>query len=161
MRNVRVHHYNAFSTDKDKGNPAGVVFDGEKLTEQQMIEVAKQVGFNKTVFVLESNEADLRLRYFTPGHEINLCGHATVASLYGLRSRGLLSKEDVLVETNVGILPVRVRTSADSPLMVTMKQAPPEFVEFKGSLEALTASIGLTREDIDENIPVVFGSTGI
>lgn len=97
MGDVRVYHYNAFSTDKDKGNPAGVVFDGEKLSDQQMIEVAKQVGFNETAFVLESNVADLRLRYFTPGHEINLCGHATVASLYGLRSRGLLSQEDVLL----------------------------------------------------------------
>lgn len=36
----------------------------------------------------------------------------------------------------------------------------PEFMEFKGSLDVLAASFGLIREDLDENLPVVFGSTG-
>lgn len=161
MGNVRVYHYNAFSTEKDKGNPAGVVFDGHTLSEEQKIAVAKQVGFNETAFVLESDVADLRLQYFTPGHEVNLCGHATVASLFGLRSRKLISGEYLTVETNIGILPMRVTPTSDESFMVSMKQASPEFVEFQGSLDKLADSIGITREDIDENLPVVFGSTGI
>lgn len=161
MANVRVYHYNAFTTEKDRGNPAGVVIGGETLTEEQMIKVAKQVGFNETTFVMESDVADLRLRYFTPGHEMNLCGHGTIASLYGLRSRSLVSGKSLTVETNAGILLMRVTTASDGSFMVSMKQVSPEFVQFQGSLSKLAASIGLTREDIDENLPVVFGSTGI
>lgn len=160
MKRVRVYHYNAFSTERDKGNPAGVVFDGDGLSNQQMIEIAKKVGFNETAFVLKSDVADLRLKYFTPGHEMNLCGHATVASLFGLKSRGIMIQENVTVETNVGILPMQVKTNLDGSLMVTMKQAPPEFVLFEGSIDALASSTGLTRDDIDDNFPVIFGSTG-
>ena len=55
-----------------------------------MQEVAKKVGFNETAFPLKSDKADLRIRYFTPGHEINLCGHATMATIYALTTKGLL-----------------------------------------------------------------------
>lgn len=161
LGNVRVYHYNAFSTELDKGNPAGVVLEGNGLTERQMMQIARQVGFNETAFVQRSDAATLRLRYFTPGHEINLCGHATIATLFALRSRGLLENESITVETNVGILPMRVTSSPDGSFMVTMKQASPEFVPFEGSLDNLAASIGLTRKDIDDDLPVVYGSTGI
>lgn len=160
LGSVRVYHYNAFSTEVDKGNPAGVVLDGNALTERQMLAIAKQVGFNETAFVLRSNVATLRLRYFTPGHEINLCGHATVASLFAMRSRGILKDEPITVETNVGILPMRVTSGSNGQFMVTMTQATPEFVPFQGSLDQLTASIGLTSEDLDHDLPVVCGSTG-
>lgn len=43
---------------------------------------AFQVGFNETAFPMKSEVADLRIRFFTPGHEINLCGHATMATLF-------------------------------------------------------------------------------
>lgn len=160
VANVRVYHYNAFSTEKDKGNPAGVVIDGDRLTEEQMLKVAKQVGFNETTFVSESDVADLRLRYFTPGHEMNLCGHGTIASLYGLRSRGLIKSESVEVETNAGILPMRITTTSAGSFLVLMKQVEPQFVRFQGSLNQLATTIGLAWEDIDENLPLVFGSTG-
>ncbi|MHB1685226.1 MAG: PhzF family phenazine biosynthesis protein [Bacilli bacterium] len=48
MGSLRVYHYNAFSTEKDKDNPAGVVFEADSLTEQQMLDVVKQAGFNET-----------------------------------------------------------------------------------------------------------------
>jgi PhzF family phenazine biosynthesis protein len=67
MGEITVHHYNAFSTAPDKGNPAGVVLHAEMLTDEQMQEVASKVGFSETVFVLPSEIAHLRLRYFTPG----------------------------------------------------------------------------------------------
>ncbi|BBI32975.1 hypothetical protein KCTCHS21_23740 [Cohnella abietis] len=79
MKNVTVLHYDAFSDQPNKGNPAGVVLDASQLSEKDMQSIAYEVGFNETVFVVDSQVADLRLRYFTPGHEINLCGHATMA----------------------------------------------------------------------------------
>lgn len=157
---VQVLHYDAFSPVIHQGNPAGVVLDCEGLTEDTMQEIAKQVGFNETVFVLRSGIADVRLKYFTPGHEINLCGHATVGALYALKSRGLIgSKEQIAIETNVGVLPISFG-SRDGQLFVTMKQDQPRFIPYKGDVQALAESIGLEREDIDTSLPIVYGNTG-
>ena len=67
MKTVQVFHYDAFTTKPDKGNPAGIVLNGYDLSEREMQEVARKVGFNETVFAVHSDVADIRLRYFTPG----------------------------------------------------------------------------------------------
>ena len=81
MKNVKVLCAEAFSAQPQKGNPAGVVFDADDLSDGEMQQLAKIVGFNETVFILKSALADVRLRYFTPNHEMNLCGHGTVAAI--------------------------------------------------------------------------------
>lgn len=92
MNNIKVLHYDAFSPYPNKGNPAGVVLEADHLSESEMQSIAHKVGFNETVFVVPSDVADLRLKYFTPGHEINLCGHATMASLFALKTKGILER---------------------------------------------------------------------
>lgn len=69
---VTVYHYDAFSTIPNKGNPAGVVVEGDAYSDDEMQAIAKQVGYNETAFALKSERADLRIRYFTPGHEVNI-----------------------------------------------------------------------------------------
>lgn len=157
---VKVYHYDAFSAVPGKGNPAGVVFDADDLSETVMQQIAHKVGFNETVFVLNSRTADVRLRYFTPGHEINLCGHATMASLFGLKTRGLLGdQESITIETNVGILPIRFEQDGDT-INMEMKQDQPQFVPFRGDIGKLASSVNLTSDDLDLSMPIVYGSTG-
>ena len=79
---IRVLHYDAFTDKPGKGNPAGVVLNAGEFSDAQMLAAAAAVGFNETVFIAPSSAADIRLRYFTPGQEMDLCGHATVASLF-------------------------------------------------------------------------------
>lgn len=161
MKSIKVYQYDAFSTQPNKGNPAGVVLDGDYLTESEMQEIAVKVGFNETAFSLKSEVADVRIRYFTPGHEMDLCGHATMATLFALKSRGLLTdKDDLTIETKAGILPIHIASLADGGIEITMQQAPPQFTAFNGSAEALAQSIGLDKEDIVADLPVVYGSTG-
>ncbi|PAF30869.1 PhzF family phenazine biosynthesis isomerase [Paenibacillus sp. 7516] len=157
---VKVYHYDAFSAVPGKGNPAGVVFDADDLSETVMQQIAHKVGFNETVFVLNSRTADVRLRYFTPGHEINLCGHATMASLFGLKTRGLLGdQESITIETNVGLLPIRFEQDGDT-INMEMKQDQPQFVPFRGDIGKLASSVNLTSDDLDLSMPIVYGSTG-
>lgn len=131
MKPIKVYHYDAFSKEPNKGNPAGVVLNGDELTEEEMQEIALKVGFNETAFPVESEVADLRIRFFTPGHEMNLCGHATMATVYALKTKGLLGdKTDLTIETRAGILPVTI-TGSDQ--FITMKQAQPKFESFNGS----------------------------
>lgn len=161
MRYRKVLHYDAFSSKPNKGNPAGVVLDADDLDEESMQSIAKSVGFNETVFVLRSEKADVKLRYFTPGHEINLCGHATIAAMYCLKSLGVLhaDQNEIEIETNVGVLPIFFETR-NGEYFITMKQDKPQFTEFKGSVSKLAESIGITEEEIDATMPIVYGSTG-
>lgn len=160
MRNDKVLHYDAFASIPNKGNPAGVVLGADYLSEEEMQRIAHKVGFNETVFVLCSDVADLRLRYFTPGHEINLCGHATMGALYCLKTKGLLSgTETVQIETNVGVLPIEFMYTGES-LVIRMKQSPPQFRSFNGDVGKLAESMGLVRDDVDESKPILYGSTG-
>ncbi|MDF1507515.1 PhzF family phenazine biosynthesis protein [Robertmurraya sp. DFI.2.37] len=158
MKSVKVYHYDAFSKEPNKGNPAGVVLNGAELTEEEMQEIALKVGFNETAFPVKSQVADLRIRFFTPGHEMDLCGHATIATVYALKKKGLLGdKIDLTIETKAGILPVTI-TGSDQ--FITMKQAQPKFESFNGSRKELADSIGLEESDIEDNLPIVYGSTG-
>lgn len=157
---ITVYHYDAFSTIPNKGNPAGVVLSEELLTEHQMQKIAYNVGFNETVFILKSEVAEVKLKYFTPGHEINLCGHATMASLYCLKTRVLLGdKNQILIETNVGILEINF-SMQNLILFIEMNQSPATFQPFNGDVDKLAQSIGLSNHDIDGSIPIVYGSTG-
>lgn len=161
MRSINVYHYDAFSTEPNKGNPAGVVLQADALTTDDMQQIALQVGFNETAFAVTSEVADVRIRFFTPGHEMNLCGHATMATVFALYEKGLLQQKRALtIETNAGILPITLHTSDEGELRITMQQAAPQFQPFTGSKEALAQSIGLSAFDLHEQLPIVYGSTG-
>ncbi|MFJ8530336.1 PhzF family phenazine biosynthesis isomerase [Bacillus sp. NPDC094106] len=162
MKEIKVFHYDAFSNKPNMGNPAGLVLDTEGLTDDEMQLIAKKVGFNETSFVLPSDVADIRIRYFTPGHEMNLCGHATVGTIYALHERGLLKgKQNLTIETKAGILPVHIGVDENGESFIKMRQAVPQFQKFDGSREDLAHSIGLHEDDLDEKLPIVYGSTGI
>ncbi len=159
-QNLMIYHYDAFSRIPGNGNPAGIVLNADQLSEEQMQEIAKQVGFNETAFILQSDAADLRIRYFTPGHEMNLCGHATVATAYCLHERCLLQgKDEVMIETKAGIISLKIKES-DNGTLIEMMQISPSFETYSGSHESLAAVLGITANDIDDNLPIVYGSTG-
>lgn len=159
---VTVYHYDAFSTIPNKGNPAGVVVEGDSYSDDEMQAIAKQVGFNETAFALKSERADLRIRYFTPGHEVNLCGHATMATIYALKTKGLLENKRVFtIETKAGILPIAITEQKSGEIYMTMQHATPQFVAFNGSKAELAQSIGLPEEAIHPDLPIVYGSTGL
>lgn len=161
MKSITVYHYDAFSKEPNRGNPAGVVLNGDELSEAEMQEIAFKVGFNETAFPIKSDVADLRIRFFTPGHEMNLCGHATMATIQALKNKGILGdKTELTIETNAGILPIKINESIDEGILITMEQAPPEFKEFAGSKENLAKSIGLNESDLHADLPIIYGSTG-
>lgn len=160
MKKILVYHYDAFSDVPNKGNPAGVVVGDEYLTDKQMQEIANKVGFNETAFVVKSQKANLGIRYFTPGHEMNLCGHATVATLFCLKSRGMLGDIDSLtIETKAGIIPIDL-IEQDKNIRILMGQNTPQFKTYQGTLEKLADLLGISVADINLSLPVMYASTG-
>ncbi|HDR3489401.1 PhzF family phenazine biosynthesis isomerase [Bacillus wiedmannii] len=161
MKNINVFHYDAFTNKQNMGNPAGIVLDADGLTEEEMQRIAEKVGFNETSFVLYSEVADIRMRYFTPRFEMDLCGHGTVGTIYALRERGLLEeKTNLTIETKAGILPIQIGVNEKGETFIKMRQAVPKFKDFTGSKEELAHSIGLNVNDLDVSLPIVYGSTG-
>ncbi|QQT23357.1 PhzF family phenazine biosynthesis protein [Staphylococcus equorum] len=161
MKSIKVYHYDAFSKKPNKGNPAGVVLNGDDLTETEMQDVAFKVGFNETAFPIASDRADLRIRYFSPKQEMELCGHATMATIYALKTNGWLeNKKELTIETNAGVLPIRITKNEQKEIHITMKQALPQFKKFEGSTYDLAKAIGIEEVDFDDELPIMYGSTG-
>ncbi len=156
---MKVYRYDSFTKVANKGNPAGVVFDAHSLSTLEMQEIAMKVGFNETAFILDSDKADIRIRYFTPGHEMNLCGHGTIASLFALYDqRG--NSNIRTIETKAGILSVSLIEDDHKEIKIRMEQSSPKFMEFEGDKTALAQSIGISNTDINEELPIMYGNTG-
>lgn len=156
---MKIYKYEAFTDKAGMGNPAGVVFECDDLTEDEMQKAAGKIGFNETVFLLASKEADIKMRYFTPGHEMNLCGNATIAGVKALFEKE--NKKIKTVETLSGIIDVNMEVQNTGKTFISMKQLPAQFEEFKGDKAKLAEAIGIKEKDIDDDLPIMYGSTGI
>ena len=90
------------------GNPVPLVADAQGMSETDMQQVAARHG-HESAFVLppSSDGADLRLRFFVPRHEMEMCGHATVGALWALRQWGRWTTPAARVETLSGIVTAR------------------------------------------------------
>jgi trans-2,3-dihydro-3-hydroxyanthranilate isomerase len=80
----------AFAEQPFRGNRAGVVFDADGLTPQQMQRMALEVGASETAFLSRLNDLHRPplLRWFTPTTEVDFCGHATLAAAHALHHAG-------------------------------------------------------------------------
>ena len=150
---MTVYIASAFTKNHGGGNKAGVVFLDSPLTTKQKKDIAKQLGFSETAFVSESENADFNLAYFTPTEEVDLCGHATIATFTILKYLNKLSKTAYTIETNSGILNIMLK--GDS---IFMEQNPPTFYE-ELPLTQVTNVIHLDAVQSDAPIQIV--STGL
>ncbi len=154
---IDVYTLNAFAEEPHGGNPAGVVVNADSLSDEVMQKIATKIGFSETAFVMKSDCADFRVRFFTPTEEVDFCGHATVGTFFLLHHLGMIENKKYLQETKAGILSVEVRENG----LVEMQQAPPRFHEKLTKRDAdfakVCESLGITTEDIGVH-PIVDGS---
>lgn len=137
MRKIKIRIVDAFTHTPHAGNPAGVVLDGEDLTEKQMIKIARELNLSETAFILPptKSDADIRIRWFSPYSEVPLCSHATIASFHVLAEQNKFQMENsgeyyFRVETASGILPVEIQ-KRDDDISVMFGLTIPKF-EFIG-----------------------------
>ncbi|QCA29557.1 PhzF family phenazine biosynthesis isomerase [Vagococcus xieshaowenii] len=157
---VAYYRFDVFSQEPNKGNPAGVVYCDEGVSTEKMQQVAKVIGFSETIFILPSEIATFRLRFFSPGSEMPLCGHGTIAAVtLWCQSQSDKVLEELTVETIAGCLTIGVQIQSGT-VQVTMKQAAPQFQPFEGDVNALVNNLGISVNDLDERYPIMYGSTG-
>jgi len=156
MTTINVYTLNAFAVQIPGGNPAGVVFEAEGLSEAQMQETARLVGFSETVFMRPGANADFRLRYFTPNDEVDLCGHATVAAFVLMAEQQRIRPGRYTIHTNAGLLETEVRSSGEAFLTQTL----PVFGKLLDP-QPIVEALGLSIDDLDERLPIQIVSTGL
>ena len=97
----------AFTDKLFSGNPAAVCVLEDYLDEGLMQAIAKENNLSETAFALKTKEGHYHLRWFTPKEEIDLCGHATLATAYVIMNYYENTLEKVYFETLSGILTVK------------------------------------------------------
>jgi len=78
---IPLYQVDAFTDQPFHGNPAGVCFLSAPRPNQWMQSVAQEINLSETAFLLQE-DSGYRLRWFTPTVEVDLCGHATLASAH-------------------------------------------------------------------------------
>ena len=89
---IPIYQVDAFTKTPFHGNPAGVCFLSAPQPNQWMQSVAQEMNLSETAFLLPENDG-YRLRWFTPAVEVDLCGHATLASAHVLWETGRLARD--------------------------------------------------------------------
>ncbi|WP_137283678.1 PhzF family phenazine biosynthesis protein [Halorussus salinisoli] len=160
METRRALQVDAFADEPFAGNAAGVVPNADDLTEAQMQAIATELAVSETAFFRSSDEADRRVRYFTPTTEVDLCGHATIASHAHLLEDGVIDPGTHSLETNVGVLDIEV----DEDGTVWMTQDAPEIREVDLDYERVADALGIDHaalEDVGADFPLAVASTGL
>src|SRR5581483_4877476 len=86
---VRFTQVDAFTAEPFRGNPAAVVVLERWPADAWMQSVAAEMNLSETAFLVRRGPGEFDLRWFTPAVEVDLCGHATVASARVLFDEGL------------------------------------------------------------------------
>jgi PhzF family phenazine biosynthesis protein len=159
MNTIRIKQVDAFTLTPFTGNPAGIVLDADTLSSEDMQKIASEMNVSETVFALkptDPEQADLRIRWFTPSTEVNLCGHATIALFHAMAEEGYFGLEvdedqSFLVETRSGILTVDVEWKDMMPY-VKFSIPIPRFFPFPDDIAVLCGALGLSEIELSQKV---------
>src|SRR5436190_13037392 len=125
---LTIYQVDAFTDKPFAGNPAAVCLLTAQRDEDWMQAVAREMNLSETAFLVPNGQ-DFDLRWFTPTVEVDLCGHATLASAHILWQTGVISTEsDAQFQTRSGLLTAARRgdwIELDSPATPATKAEPP------------------------------------
>ena len=155
---MKIYVMDAFAAKLFGGNQAGVALPEGDVSDETMRLIAAELKHSETAFVRPRADGSVDLRYFTPAGEVELCGHATIASFALLRRLGLLADGRHVAHTKAGDLQISVDGE-----VVWMDMAPPRWL---GELtrvewEPLYRAFGLTGADRPRDLTPQIVSTGL
>lgn len=129
---IPMHQVDAFTDRRFAGNPAAVCVMPQWLEDATLQAIAAENNLAETAFVLARDDGSFDLRWFTPLAEVDLCGHATLASAFVLRRLG--NTEDMLRfhTRQAGTLVVRPRGTM---LELDLPARPPSPIAMIAGLE--------------------------
>ena len=151
---MKYYIVDAFTDQPFGGNPAGVVLlDGNTFPDEElMLKVAAELRYSETAFVRILSPREYHIRYFTPKAEVELCGHATIAT-FSLLQQKQSAKGECLCHTLAGDLRIEVGEK------VMMQMATPRIVATIPDTEEIYRAIGVT--DYQPMLPVQIAYSGL
>jgi len=127
--------------------------------------ITKTLSVSETAFVFPSNVADYKIRFFSPTLEVDLCGHATIATFFIMAQEGIFGDVDEKItvdqETKAGILPVDIYFKDGNVEKVMMTQRNPILKGIHLNRKKIAKSLNVEISEIDRSLPEQIVSTGL
>jgi len=163
MKNRTFYILDVFAEEKYAGNQLAVFRDAKDLSDREMQQIAKEMNFSETTFILSEKESNggYDVRIFTPERELPFAGHPTLGTAYVIQQEIIKDAvEKVILNLKVGQIPVTFSYIEGQADNLWMKQINPSFGQI---LEKKTISqvLDLDETDIDGRFPIQEVSTGM
>ncbi len=152
--NYKLYILNSFTANGSGGNVAGVILDADLLGDDYKQQIAAKHGFSEIAYVSKSDCADFKLEFFTPNGEVELCGHATVATFGLLKQLQIIDNGLYTAELKAGIIEIDVSD------VVLMEQILPKYDVTVDKL-SIAKSLNINSEKIVSDLPCQKVSTGL
>jgi trans-2,3-dihydro-3-hydroxyanthranilate isomerase len=162
-RRLAMTQWDVFSSRALEGNSLAVFSDGTGLNDDEMQAIAKEMNLSETTFIFPREKAvekerGVRVRIYTVAEELPFAGHPTLGTAFALR--GESGANEIVLELNVGKVPVRFEDSDGRPTFAEMTQIDPVF-GVPHEREAVAGATGLSLDDFDPSLPIQTVSTGV
>lgn len=136
--NLALYWVDAFASQVFRGNPAAVIPLERWPDDHLMQQIAFENGLAETAFFVPVTPGRYHLRWFTPKAEVDLCGHATVATAFTLFTQLGVSSPRIIFDSRSGPLPVQRlpdgRIELDFPARPAVpRQTPPALIQGLGA----------------------------
>src|SRR5579863_5083806 len=153
QRQVKFTLVDVFTSRPFGGNQLAVFTDAAGLSDVEMQELAHEMNFSESTFVLPADSADAarRVRIFTPKHEMPMAGHPTVGTTWVLASHGhILVKSargvtDAILQLGIGPVTVSIEGADAKPEFVWMTHREAEFGATRNDRARIANAIGITE----------------
>ena len=155
---MKLNKVAAFSLNNQGGNPAGVVISNDMPEAEEMLKIAKEVGYSETAF-LHKHKDGWRIRYFAPEMEVPFCGHATIATAFVLGQEYGEGRYNLYL--NDGQISASIEKTSTGALSMSL-QSPQTFsepapVEY---VDSILTAFGLSNDDVNSDFPIRLAHAG-
>jgi len=154
---MNVERIAAFSYKNEGGNKAGVYFSEEMLSEKEMLNIAKEVNYSETAFLVKQGDS-FRIRYFSPETEIAFCGHATIASGSSLGEKYGLGKYELILNDGNIQIEVGQKNGEYYTSIASMKTHSKEVQE--EYINKVIDGFSFNKKDLNEKYPIRIAFSG-
>jgi trans-2,3-dihydro-3-hydroxyanthranilate isomerase len=159
-KRLQMVQVDVFTSKALEGNSLAVFLDGRGLSDSDMQAIAREMNLSETTFVLpgQSSNGANRVRIFTVQEELPFAGHPSLGTAFVLR--GTSAAKEVVLDLNVGKVPVTFEDRNGEPPFGEMTQIDPKFGTIH-EREAVARACGLPLDAIDAALPIQTVSTGV
>lgn len=148
----------AFTTTPNGGNPAGVWIGDYLPGADEMLRIAREVGYSETAFLAPTDGTRRTVRYYSPQAEVPFCGHATIAAAVKLGE--LHGEGEYVFDTAPGEVVVAVRTSGGLAEAALTSVPARHVLASADFLDRVLTALRWDAADLDQTIPPALGFAG-